>query len=266
MAYVIKVTDKEDVEFISLIQKLDKALAKNNGKEQAQYNQWNNLDHILEVVLVIDTDKNKAIGCGAYKELLPGNAEIKRVFVDSAYRRNGIGSMIMNELECLLLRRGYEMVWLETGVKQNEAQNMYIKRGYNIIDNYGQYKGLINSVCMQKQLKVQFPHAITQLPMADLPIPGANAHMAQGDNFQILFMSFEEDVALIEHSHKSQYGIVLDGKIELTIDGFQAVYKKGDCYYIPDGVKHSGFIYKGYKDITFFAQSNRYKTLESNNT
>ena len=54
-------------------------------------------------------------------------------------------------------------------------------------------------------------------------------------------------------------GIVLEGKIELTIDRQSKIYKKGDRYYIPEGVKHSGKIYAGYVDITFFNQPDRYK-------
>ncbi len=36
------------------------------------------------------------------------------------------------------------------------------------------------------------------------------------------------------------------------------VYTKGDRYYIPEGVKHSGKIFAGYADITFFDEPNRY--------
>ncbi len=71
-------------------------------------------------------------------------------------------------------------------------------------------------------------------------------------------MEFNEDVELAEHTHESQYGIVLEGKIELTINGVKKTYQKGDRYYIPKGIKHSGKIYAGYADITFFNEKNRY--------
>ena len=55
-----------------------------------------------------------------------------------------------------------------------------------------------------------------------------------------------------------QIGFVLEGKIELTIDGQKKTYFKGDRYYIPEGVLHSGIIYAGYADITFFNEPDRY--------
>ena len=62
-----------------------------------------------------------------------------------------------------------------------------------------------------------------------------------------------------EHSHESQWGIVLEGKIDLVIEGVKRTYAKGDRYFIPAGVKHSGKIYAGYADITFFNEKDRYK-------
>jgi quercetin dioxygenase-like cupin family protein len=63
-------------------------------------------------------------------------------------------------------------------------------------------------------------------------------------------MQFNEDLDLIEHSHESQWGIVLEGTIELIIDGMKYIFKKGDRYFIPKDVKHSGKIYAGYADMT----------------
>jgi hypothetical protein len=42
---------------------------------------------------------------------------------------------------------------LETGKKQPEAIQLYQKSGYHIIPNYGQYAGIENSVCFEKQVK-----------------------------------------------------------------------------------------------------------------
>ena len=75
-------------------------------------------------------------------------------------------------------------------------------------------------------------------------------------------MEFNEDVELPEHSHESQYGIVLEGRIDLIIGGVKNSYVKGDRYFIPKGVKHSGKIYAGYADITFFNERYRYKVKD----
>lgn len=108
-------------------------------------------------------------------------------------------------------------------------------------------------------MKTIFPEAITGLPQADLPFQGAQAFLSQSEGHQILFMEFSEDLDLPEHSHAGQMGIVLEGRIDMVIGGVRHTYQKGDRYYIPDGVVHSGKIYAGYADITFFNQKDRYK-------
>ena len=107
-----------------------------------------------------------------------------------------------------------------------------------------------------------FPEPVTSLPVADIPLKGVKAYLSQTDTHQIIFMAFSEDVDLPEHAHESQWGIVLEGKIELTIGGETRLYEKGDRYFIPKGVRHSGKIFSGYADITFFAQKDRYARKE----
>ena len=104
-----------------------------------------------------------------------------------------------------------------------------------------------------------FPEAIMNLAQASIPLSGCTAHMIQGENEQVLFMTFEEDVELPEHVHDAQWGIVLSGKIEMTIGGEKKEYTKGENFYIPKGIRHSGKIYAGYSDITYFNQKDRYK-------
>lgn len=106
-----------------------------------------------------------------------------------------------------------------------------------------------------------FPKAIRDLPIADIPLPGVRAYLSQGDNHQILFMEFDNDIELPEHSHDAQWGVVLDGKIELTVEGNQRTYTKGMHYLIPAGAVHSARIYAGYADISFFNERERYKPI-----
>ncbi|MCD4782656.1 MAG: cupin domain-containing protein [Candidatus Eremiobacteraeota bacterium] len=104
-----------------------------------------------------------------------------------------------------------------------------------------------------------FSEIITNLPEADIPIKGVHSHLFQGENQQFIFMSFEKDVEVPEHSHEAQWGVILYGEIELTIDDKKCTFTKGDTYFIPKGVKHSAKIRKGYKDLTLFNQKDRYK-------
>ncbi len=105
-----------------------------------------------------------------------------------------------------------------------------------------------------------FPDPVKSLPQADIPLKGITAYLSQAESHQIIFMEFDEDVELQEHSHESQWGVVLEGRIDLVVDGVERSYVKGDRYFIPQGVSHSGRIYAGYADITFFNQADRYKS------
>jgi mannose-6-phosphate isomerase-like protein (cupin superfamily) len=104
-----------------------------------------------------------------------------------------------------------------------------------------------------------FPEPIRCLPQADIPLSGLKAYISQSDSHQILFMESDKDIEVPEHSHDDQWGVVLEGKIDLVIDGIKQTYGKGDRVFIPKGVKHSAKIYAGYADISFFNQKERYK-------
>jgi len=108
-------------------------------------------------------------------------------------------------------------------------------------------------------MKNIFPEPIQKFPKADIPLDGLTAYISQADTHQTLYMQFERDVVLPEHSHADQIGFILEGKIDLTINGENKTYSKGDRYHIPEGVKHSEKIYAGYADITIFMQPDRYK-------
>jgi len=107
-----------------------------------------------------------------------------------------------------------------------------------------------------------FPEPIRDLPEADISLEGLKSYLSQGETHQIVFMEFSKDVELPEHSHESQWGVVLEGTIDLIIDGVKQTFTRGDRYFIPKGVKHSSKIYAGYADITFFNQKDRYKAKQ----
>ncbi len=104
-----------------------------------------------------------------------------------------------------------------------------------------------------------FPDPIAKLPEADVPIDGVRAYLSQSDGHQIIFMEFSKDVSVPPHAHESQWAVVLEGRVDLTIGGEQRTMTKGDQYFVPRGVTHSARIYAGYADVTFFDQKDRYR-------
>lgn len=103
-----------------------------------------------------------------------------------------------------------------------------------------------------------FPDLILRLPQADIPIEGLRAYIAQGDHFQMVFMSFEKDTPVPAHSHAEQWEIVLEGMVDVTIDNELVRYRKGDRMHIPAGIVHSAFIHAGFCSMAFFDQPDRY--------
>ncbi len=108
-------------------------------------------------------------------------------------------------------------------------------------------------------MKEIFPKPILNLPKAEIPFDGIEAYLSQGENYQIIFMKFEKDTEIPEHSHDSQWEIVLEGKVDYYEEGLKYTYTKGDRFFIPKGVKHSAKVYTGYASIVFFNQKDRYK-------
>jgi quercetin dioxygenase-like cupin family protein len=110
------------------------------------------------------------------------------------------------------------------------------------------------------QHKWGYPEVITRLPEADIPFEGVKAWILQADMSQLVFFEFEADANLPEHSHGyPQWGIVIDGKMELTINGKPRICGKGDEYIIPDGAKHYARFLSRTRVIDFFSEKNRYK-------
>ncbi len=108
----------------------------------------------------------------------------------------------------------------------------------------------------------EFPEPITKFPKADIPVDGLTAYLSQADTHQTLYMVFENDVELPEHSHEDQVGFVLNGRMELEIAGRKKLLEKGDSYHVPAGVLHSAKIFAGYADITVFMQTDRYSVIK----
>lgn len=91
-----------------------------------------------------------AIGCGAIRPLSATTAEVKRVF--STGEIAGTGAALMRFLEQNALLLGYRAIWLATRQINSGAVAFYRRQGYEIIDNYGDYVGREETICLAKRL------------------------------------------------------------------------------------------------------------------
>lgn len=145
-------TNGNDSRFIKLCHELDDFLNEIAGgeKKREQYIQYNTLEDIHDVILLMD--QNKAVGCGSFKKYQSGVAEIKRVFVKKEYRNHGLGRIIMDYLEKKAKENGYTKLILETGKPLKAAMQLYETIGFIITKNFGQYENMPDSICMEKIL------------------------------------------------------------------------------------------------------------------
>ena len=141
-------TDSDNADFRYLVSLLDRDLQTRDGDEHSFYAQFNKLDKINHAVVAYK--EGSPAGSGALRAFTTDSAEIKRMFVLSGYRGQGIAKIVLAELEAWAKELNFTTCILETGKKQPEAVNLYQKAGYVLFPNYGQYKNIENSICMKK--------------------------------------------------------------------------------------------------------------------
>ncbi|MCU4166632.1 GNAT family N-acetyltransferase [Carboxylicivirga caseinilyticus] len=148
---IIKRTTSKDQDFIDLVKLLDADLAKRDGDDHAFFAQYNKIDQINHVVVVIIDDR--PVACGAIKPYDENTMEVKRMYTLPEKRGTGLASIVLKELEKWAFESGYEKCILETGIRQPEAIALYTKNDYHLIPNYGQYVDVKDSRCFLKQLQ-----------------------------------------------------------------------------------------------------------------
>jgi quercetin dioxygenase-like cupin family protein len=74
---------------------------------------------------------------------------------------------------------------------------------------------------------------------------GLNANVITGKSGQVGFFHATQEILVPEHSHAGQWGVVIEGTVELTIGGVLHVLKTGEHYNIPANVPHSAKVLAG---------------------
>ena len=100
---------------------------------------------------------------------------------------------------------------------------------------------------------------IQALPEAQTPFDGLDGRLLSSPHGQAVFFRAEEEVEVPPHSHGGQWGIVVAGRLELTISGETGTYEPGDTYDIGAGEEHSAWLEKGSCVIDVFQDPDRYE-------
>ena len=144
-------TTSSSLDFRELCNELDNELNQRYGKAQSEYDKHNVIEENNTVL--VGYFNFIPVACGCMKSFDDITIEIKRMYVKKSHRRKGLSSSLLLSLEKWGAELGFSKAILETGKGQPEAINLYKKKGYQIIGNYGPYIGIKNSVCMEKKIK-----------------------------------------------------------------------------------------------------------------
>lgn len=91
-------------------------------------------------------------GCSSIKQLAPGYAEVKRMYVRPAFRGRGVGKRLLSTIETFAKQANVHTLRLETGIYQTEAIRLYERCGYSQIPPFGNYKPDSLSLFFEKPL------------------------------------------------------------------------------------------------------------------
>jgi GNAT superfamily N-acetyltransferase len=92
------------------------------------------------------------VACGGIRRRSADEAEIKRMYVRSAYRARGFARLLLARLEDDAIAIGYRRLVLETGAKQPEALALYESAGYTPVPSFGFHRDSPLSRCLAKDL------------------------------------------------------------------------------------------------------------------
>lgn len=116
--------------------------------------------HVLDIASLLQPEiyflaaelDGTAIGCGGFLRG-GGYAELKRMYVDPAYRGQGIATRLLVALEDRIRQEGFPIIRLESGDMQPEAVRLYEKAGYYAIPPFVEYADDPHALFFEKKLQ-----------------------------------------------------------------------------------------------------------------
>ena len=135
----------------TLLAELDADLAQRYGDDEpvhATPSQFLPPDGLFAVAYAA----GEPLACGGFRRLNATTAELKRMYVRPTGRRRGLARLVLAALEDAAAAAGYRELWLETGLSQPEAMQLYGSAGYGPVTSFGQFAGAPQQRCFGKQL------------------------------------------------------------------------------------------------------------------
>lgn len=152
--YRIRWTDGNDAEFDefhSITENYYDQLV--GGHQNRQSFVSGNLSKDIKYAMIVYSDMDVPVACSGLKEHDSGDVEIKRVWVQPAFRGRHISTLMMNELENFAREHGYKRTVLMTRERMTWAKHLYEGLSYHRIENYPPYKHMDDAICYGKKLR-----------------------------------------------------------------------------------------------------------------
>lgn len=135
---------------LALMAELSRTLAEITGDSGASSFDVSEMQETNACFLLARNATGEAVGCGAFRWLAAGIAEVKRMYVREA--GHGAGGQLLRELEQQARQQGYRQLWLETRKVNQRAVGFYLAQGYQVRENYGRYRDNPLAICFEKML------------------------------------------------------------------------------------------------------------------
>lgn len=146
----LRFVSPSSADYAMLAKKLDDYYISLVGDVHLRYAAMNDPKNMA--CIIVAYEGTTPVGCGCWKAVDAGTAEVKRIFVEPAYRRRGIASAIIDLLESHILASGYGKILLETARTTGDSKALYLSLGYREIPYYGSPAGAENCRCFLKEV------------------------------------------------------------------------------------------------------------------
>ena len=102
-------------------------------------------------LIAVEQPGGKVVGCVAIRTLSPGLAEMKRLYVIPSHRKLQLGKKLAEEIITLSIREGYERMILDTMMEMKQAQSLYRRLGFEVMEPYNN-QDPDKVICYEKML------------------------------------------------------------------------------------------------------------------
>ncbi len=111
---------------------------------------FHHLQQLMEHQVFVAEDNDVVIGWihvhGIHSLSSPSYVEIRGIVVDSQYRHQGVGRLLVTEAENWTLAKGYRVVRLRSGTQRPEAHHFYPKLGYERTKTQHHYQKVLSKL------------------------------------------------------------------------------------------------------------------------